>query len=158
MSKERSPVLSGAIPAFEMFMTAWEQLGRDHPRLSQWTDIGIQWATTYYKKMDDSSAYVIAMCELTFGFIHHLLTFYLTWPVLNPSIRLSWIRRHWEPNYVARAIVIIKNTVRFSVCYGDSTLIYLLQMQNTMTDFMDNINSLHLVQRPHSNRGEVGMI
>jgi len=86
MSKEHTPILSGAIPAFEMFMTAWEQLGRDHPCLSQWTDIGIQWATTYYKKMDDSSAYVIVMCELTFGFIHHLLTFYLTWPVLNPSI------------------------------------------------------------------------
>ncbi|KIK07883.1 hypothetical protein K443DRAFT_35466, partial [Laccaria amethystina LaAM-08-1] len=34
MSRERTPVLSGAIPTFEMFMTAWEQLGRDHPRLS----------------------------------------------------------------------------------------------------------------------------
>ncbi|EDQ98631.1 uncharacterized protein LACBIDRAFT_298772 [Laccaria bicolor S238N-H82] len=43
--------------------------------------------------MDDSPAYVIAM-------------------FLNPSIRLSWIRRHWEPNYVARAIIIIKNTMR----------------------------------------------
>jgi len=74
MSKERTPVLSGAIPAFEMFMTAWEQLGREHPRLSRWTDIGIQWATTYYKKMDDSSAYVIAMCELRFEFIHYLIT------------------------------------------------------------------------------------
>jgi len=125
-------------------MTTWEQLGRDHPHLSQWTDIGIQWATTYYKKMDNLSAYVIAMCELMFGFIHHLLTFYLTWPVLNPSIRLSWIRRHWEPNYVARAIVIIKNTIRFSVCYGDSTLIYLLQMQK----YHDRLHGQH--QQPTS--------
>ncbi|EDR00032.1 uncharacterized protein LACBIDRAFT_334520 [Laccaria bicolor S238N-H82] len=93
MSKERTPVLSGAIPAFEMFMMAWEQLGRDHPRLARWTDISIQWATTYYKKMDDSPAYIIAM-------------------FLNPLIQLSWIRQHWEPNYVARAIVIIKNTMR----------------------------------------------
>ena len=69
MSKERTPILSGAIPTFEMFMTAWEQLGRDHPCLSQWTDISIEWATTYYKKMDDSSAYVITMCELKFEFI-----------------------------------------------------------------------------------------
>jgi hypothetical protein len=74
MSRERTPVLSGAIPTFEMFMTAWEQLGRDHPRLSRWTNIGIQWATTYYKKMDDSCAYVIAMCELKFEFTHHLIT------------------------------------------------------------------------------------
>ena len=36
--------------------------------------IGIQWATTYYKKMDDSSAYVITMCELRFTFIHYLIT------------------------------------------------------------------------------------
>ncbi|EDR05548.1 uncharacterized protein LACBIDRAFT_329551 [Laccaria bicolor S238N-H82] len=43
--------------------------------------------------MDDSPAYVISM-------------------FLNPSIQLSWIRRHWEPNYVARAIVIIKNTMQ----------------------------------------------
>lgn len=74
MSKERTPVLSGAIPAFEMFMTAWEQLGTAHPRLARWTDIGIDWATTYYKKMDDSPAYVIAMCELRFKFIDHSIT------------------------------------------------------------------------------------
>jgi hypothetical protein len=64
MSKERTPVLSGAIPSFEMFMTAWEQLGEIHPRLARWTDIGIEWATVYYKRMDESPAYVIAMCEL----------------------------------------------------------------------------------------------
>ena len=46
----------------------------DHPCLSLWTDIGIQWATTYYKKMDDSSAYVIVMCESRFEFIHYLIT------------------------------------------------------------------------------------
>ncbi|EDR07026.1 uncharacterized protein LACBIDRAFT_328295 [Laccaria bicolor S238N-H82] len=39
MSKECTPILSGAIPAFEI----------------------IDWATTYYKKMDDSPAYVIVM-------------------------------------------------------------------------------------------------
>ncbi|KAF8224401.1 hypothetical protein L208DRAFT_1311721, partial [Tricholoma matsutake] len=74
MSTERTPMLLGAIPAFEMFMTAWELLGENHPRLAQWMDIGIQWATTYYKKMDDSHAYVIMMCELKFRFIHHLIT------------------------------------------------------------------------------------
>jgi len=39
----------------------------------------------------------------------------LIWPVLNPSIWLSWIRQHWEPNYIARAIMIIKNTVSLSL-------------------------------------------
>jgi hypothetical protein len=64
MSKECTPVLSGAIPSFEMFMVVWEQLGENHPHLAGWTDIGIEWATVYYRRMDESPAYVIAMCEL----------------------------------------------------------------------------------------------
>jgi hypothetical protein len=75
MSKERTPVLSGAIPSFEMFMTAWEQLGEKHPCLAPWTDIGIKWATVYYKRMDESPAYVIAMCELI---IHDLYVILIT--------------------------------------------------------------------------------
>ena len=64
MSKEHTPILSGAIPSFEMFMMAWEQLGEKHPHLAQWTDIGIKWATKYYKRMDELPAYIITMCEL----------------------------------------------------------------------------------------------
>jgi len=66
MSAERTPILSGAIPAFELFMTAWEQLGEKHPRLARWTNIGIEWAKKYYSKMDKTNAYVIAMCEFKF--------------------------------------------------------------------------------------------
>ena len=57
-----------------MFMTVWEQLGRDHLCLARWTNIGTEWVTIYYKKMHDSSAYVITMCELKIGFICHLIT------------------------------------------------------------------------------------
>lgn len=53
----------------------------------------------------------------------------LTWPVLNPSIRLSWIRQHWEPHYVTKAIETIKKVVSLSVRHGDSILIYLSQMR-----------------------------
>jgi len=35
MSAEQTPILSGAIPSFEMFMTAWEQLGEKHPWLAR---------------------------------------------------------------------------------------------------------------------------
>jgi hypothetical protein len=66
MSAEQTPILSGSIPAFEMFMMAWEQLGEKHPRLARWTDIGIEWAKKYYLKMDKTNAYVIAMCEFKF--------------------------------------------------------------------------------------------
>jgi hypothetical protein len=33
MCKEGMPILLGAIPAFEMFMTKWEQLSIKHPHL-----------------------------------------------------------------------------------------------------------------------------
>jgi hypothetical protein len=44
-------------------MTQWEQLGKDHRNLKPWTDIGLKWATKYYKRMDDTDAYIIAMCK-----------------------------------------------------------------------------------------------
>jgi hypothetical protein len=61
MSAERTPILSGAIPCFEMFMAAWEQLGQRNPHLAQWTSVGILWAVKYYSKMDNTCAYVISM-------------------------------------------------------------------------------------------------
>lgn len=63
MSTHMTPVLSGAIPSFELFMTQWEKLGDEHLNLKAWTDIGLKWATKYYKRMDDTDAYVISMCE-----------------------------------------------------------------------------------------------
>jgi hypothetical protein len=63
MSAEKTPILSGAIPCFEMFMTAWEDLGIDYPHVLKWTSVGIKWAVKYYTKMDDTRAYVVAMRE-----------------------------------------------------------------------------------------------
>jgi hypothetical protein len=42
MSVKKTPILLGAIPAFEMFMTAWEQLGDKNPHLKCWTSAGIK--------------------------------------------------------------------------------------------------------------------
>jgi hypothetical protein len=63
MSSEKTLILSGAIPAFKMFMSLWEQLVVKHPRLSPWIDIGMAKATEYYKQMDHTSAYIMTMCE-----------------------------------------------------------------------------------------------
>lgn len=63
MSSETTPILSGLIPAFEMFMSSWEQLAEKHPRLSQWINIGMAKATEYYTRMDHTSAYIMSMCE-----------------------------------------------------------------------------------------------
>jgi len=36
MSSKSTPILSNAIPAFELFMTSWEQLAVNNPRLKPW--------------------------------------------------------------------------------------------------------------------------
>ncbi|KAJ8579537.1 hypothetical protein M405DRAFT_712174, partial [Rhizopogon salebrosus TDB-379] len=78
MSGESTPILSGVIPLFELFMSSWEKLARDHLRLKGIIQIGLDWASGYYKCMDCTRAYIIAM-------------------MINPVIRLSWIKKHWDP-------------------------------------------------------------
>ena len=44
MSGEKTPILSGAIPAFETFMSSWEKLGKEHRRLKPLIKPGLDWA------------------------------------------------------------------------------------------------------------------
>ena len=48
MSSESMPVLTSMIILFEQFMMAWEQV-RKYKQLKPWIDVGISWATKYYK-------------------------------------------------------------------------------------------------------------
>jgi hypothetical protein len=64
MSSNANPVLAGSIPAFEMFMTSWEQLAEKHPRLQSWVDVGLAWANEYYARMDLTDAYIVSMGKL----------------------------------------------------------------------------------------------
>jgi hypothetical protein len=73
MSREETPVLSGTLPAFEMFMTSWEMLGEKYPRLAPFVDIGLKWAYKYYCRMDQTRAYVIAMGMFYIFFVHLLI-------------------------------------------------------------------------------------
>jgi hypothetical protein len=63
MSAESQPILSGTIPAFEMFMTKWEKLANEHPRLKPIIQVGLEWTYKYYDRMDQTKAYVVAMCK-----------------------------------------------------------------------------------------------
>ena len=40
MSGETTPILASAIPAFELFMTQWEDLSKKHSTLAPWINIG----------------------------------------------------------------------------------------------------------------------
>lgn len=57
------PVLAGVIPTFERFMSAWEVLSVKNPHLKDAIKVGLSFANKYYKKMDDTIAYILAMCK-----------------------------------------------------------------------------------------------
>jgi hypothetical protein len=61
MSVEKTPVLAGTIPCFEMFMTAWEHLRDTNSNLRSYITEGMTWAVKYYEKMDQTRAYIISM-------------------------------------------------------------------------------------------------
>lgn len=63
LAKEVTPVLAGALPVFEIFMTKWDTLALKKPWLKPFIDEGTEWAKKYYVRMDDTDAYVIAMCK-----------------------------------------------------------------------------------------------
>ena len=44
-------------------MTKWENICRDMPHLAQFIDKGLESAYKYYKRMDRTRAYIIAMCS-----------------------------------------------------------------------------------------------
>jgi hypothetical protein len=112
MSAESMPVLSGAVPSFEIFMTRWEKLRTKYPELKPWVDVGLKWAEKYYTRMDDTDAYVVAMCKLLPSSLFNLeLTTDLLLPVLNPCIRFEWMTRHWGGSYIRRAKTLIINLV-----------------------------------------------
>lgn len=62
MSGEKTPLLSGSIPSFEIFMTSWEQLQLEHQHLKKFIEVGLWSAYQYYAKMDRTSSYIVAMC------------------------------------------------------------------------------------------------
>lgn len=73
MSAESMPVLSGAVAIFEIFMSQWEELGKEFNRLTPWINVGLYWAKKYYKFMDETDAYIVTMGEF-FILSHHELT------------------------------------------------------------------------------------
>ena len=63
MSGEKTPILSGTIPAFKTFMSSWDKLGREHHHLKPLIKPSLDWAYMYYGQMDCMRVYIIAMCK-----------------------------------------------------------------------------------------------
>ena len=119
MSKEKTPVLAGTIPSFERFMTSWEKLAERNQHLAPAINVGLKFAYKYYKKMDDTSAYMVAMCES--NYLKYILSLRAHWQstksgvilVLHPGIRVSWMREHWEAKYFKKAESTLKKLVSY---------------------------------------------
>jgi hypothetical protein len=72
MSSESTPNLTFALPFFEIFMTQLGLLGEKFPIIKPWTDLAEEKATKYYRKMDETDAYVMNMC--TFLYLYTALS------------------------------------------------------------------------------------
>ena len=66
MAGEKLPSLCGMIPAIEMFMSGWEELSQDQPRLERFIQPGLKFAVKYYRAIDKTSSYAISMCKSYF--------------------------------------------------------------------------------------------
>lgn len=62
MSKQKTPVLAGAIPSLERMMSRLEKLAEKHRELRAPIRHGLKYAIKYYSKMDETDAYIVAMC------------------------------------------------------------------------------------------------
>ncbi|KAF9236569.1 hypothetical protein BU15DRAFT_31483, partial [Melanogaster broomeanus] len=61
MSSESRPVLSCTIPCFKLFMTIWEKHARANKHIAPFINVGLHWANIYYNRMDNTTAYIVAM-------------------------------------------------------------------------------------------------
>ena len=68
LSKDKTPVLAGVIPTFEIFMTKWEALAVKREWLKPFVNEGLKWAKKYSVRLDKTTAYVVAMCKCSIAF------------------------------------------------------------------------------------------
>lgn len=76
MAKVKMPVLAGTIPLFEKLMSRLENLRDRNPELAPAIQAGLSFAYKYYNKMDNTSAYVVSMCQSLYLLIltrYHLI-------------------------------------------------------------------------------------
>ncbi|KAI0055463.1 hypothetical protein BV25DRAFT_1775388, partial [Artomyces pyxidatus] len=84
MSGEKTPLLGGSVIAFEKFMTEMEAVKEKNPHLKKEIRAGMKRATKYYRLMDRTKAYTIAM-------------------FLHPSVKNMWWEKNWDKEYISRA-------------------------------------------------------
>jgi hypothetical protein len=80
MSAENTPILSGAIPAFELFMSSWKSMVAERElqaeNVAQFIRPGLDVAAKYYNRFGDTDAYIVSMCKCSLFFFWEVLSEY----------------------------------------------------------------------------------
>ena len=61
MSGKCTPLLGSVVPIFEMLIAQWEALSKLVPQCAPFLEAGLECARSYYKRMGNSCAYIVAM-------------------------------------------------------------------------------------------------
>ena len=75
MSGEHTPLLGSVVPIFEMLIAQWEALSKLVPRCTPFLEAGLECARSYYKRMGNSCAYIIAMRKSVIWFVTDQFSF-----------------------------------------------------------------------------------
>ncbi|KAG1731187.1 uncharacterized protein EDB91DRAFT_1058878, partial [Suillus paluster] len=84
LASERTPTLSMALPAYELLLTKWTELKGTIWELAHYIGIGLDKLTNYIHQGRKTRIYALAM-------------------IINPSLKLEWMKAHWGENDVRRA-------------------------------------------------------
>lgn len=113
MSGERTPTLSGTLPAFQSLQDCWEEHALQHPEVKRYVLEGMTRLNKYHERAGRTRAYVIAMGMLRFPWFHQA---WLTADTaLNPSIKLHFINKNWSPIEQEMAVEWVKDEVSFGL-------------------------------------------
>ncbi|KAN0082707.1 hypothetical protein V8E55_008502 [Tylopilus felleus] len=103
MTSEYTPLLSGALPAYETFMEQWKCMSTFTMNLQFGLILseGVVYAEQYQQLMHGNSTYVVAIANSV-----------LMFQVVNPAIQFSWVECKWVALYGLYMMEIAPPTVQ----------------------------------------------
>jgi hypothetical protein len=112
-SSERVPTVSRVFPIIEFLLTSLEAAEKDttFAPIRNAITAGISNLTKWYRSLDSCHVYAVSNGTLN-QVAHSHSTFeliYLT--VLDPSIKLAYIKRNWGPDFVLRIKITLATIV-----------------------------------------------
>ncbi|KAG1843845.1 hypothetical protein C8R48DRAFT_564215, partial [Suillus tomentosus] len=84
LASERTPTLSMALPAYELLQTKWTELKGTIWELAYYIEIGLDKLANYICQGRKTRIYALAM-------------------IINPSLKLEWMKVHWDASDVRKA-------------------------------------------------------